>query len=85
MIKGKTKTGFEYCISDASLENYELLDAMADVDKNPLMTPRVVSLLLGDEQKNRLLDHVRVEDGTVPIAKVQAEILDIMGNSQKNS
>lgn len=87
MLKGKTKSGFEFEVQDESLNNYELIEVLSEVDTNPLLLPRLVKMLLGDDQKIKLTDHVRTESGTVPLDKISTEIMEIFqsGNQVKNS
>jgi hypothetical protein len=86
MLTGKTKTGFEFEISESALNNYELFEVLSEVDSNPLKMPQMVNLLLGEEQKKTLMEHLRTEDGTVPIDAVSKEILDIFSSARlKNS
>lgn len=86
MLKGKTETGFSYEVSDESLNDYELVEILAEVDTNPLLLPKLVDKLLGKEQKKKLLNHLRTEDGKVPIDAISAEIMDIFQNGKtKNS
>ncbi len=86
MLKGKTGSGFEYEVTDAAMNNYELVEVLAEVDTNPLLLPRLVKMLLGDEQNKRLMDHLRTKDGNVPIDAVSAEIMEIFQSGQaKNS
>lgn len=49
--------------------------------------PKVVNLLLDANAKQKLYDHVRDEDGTVPVEAVATEIYDIFQNGRqaKNS
>lgn len=82
MLKGKTKTGFEFEITDETLDNYELLEAIGDMDENPTVITKIVRLLLGKEGTKKLKDHVRTEDGTVPASKMNDEITEIF-ESQK--
>ena len=71
--------------SKENLKNYELVEALANMDENPLFIPKVVNLLLGKEQAERLKDHVRV-DGTIPTDKMMAEIENIFALQEvKNS
>ena len=87
MIKGKTESGFEYEISKARLENYELIEALSEVDENPLLLPKVVNLLLGKDQAIKLKDHLRDSDGLVSSEKLSNEIMEIFQNQSetKNS
>lgn len=83
IIKGTTTSGFNYEITEAALNNYELFEVIAEVDEKPLLVPRLINLLFGSDQKKRLLDHCRAEDGTVPVERVKDEIIDIFNSQQK--
>ena len=86
MLKGKTKSGFEFEVEDEQLNNFELIEVLADVDVNPLLLPKLVKMLLGNDQKNRLLDHLRTEKGIVPLDAISTEIMEIFQSGQaKNS
>lgn len=87
MLKGQTKSGFKYEIPEENLNNYELLEALAEVEENPLLVPKVVRLLLGKEQAEKLKDHLRTETGIVPTDKLSEEIMGIFENHKdlKNS
>lgn len=75
-FKGTTKTGFLFDISMERMENYEVVETIAEIDENPLVLPRLLKLLLGD-QVAALKDHVRGEDGMVPTQKLMDEVRDI--------
>lgn len=85
--KKKTSTGFAYSINENALNNFELLDLFAGVDENPLLLPKVLTMILGKDGKQALYDHVRLEDGTVPADKISNELLEIINGSKevKNS
>lgn len=85
--KKKTSTGFVYTINENALNNFELLELFAEVDKNPLLLPKVLTMILGKDGKQALYDHVRLEDGTVPADKISNELLEIINGSKevKNS
>lgn len=90
MITGTTKSGFSYELGDNVMNNMELVDAMAELDEggNPFALSRVCLLLLGKEQRKRLYDHIRQEDGTVPPKAMGEEIAEIIrgcGAQGKNS
>lgn len=77
-MTGTTKSGFAYEVQDSVFENMELIDALADAGgENPLAISTVCRLLFGDEQRKRLYKHLRLEDGTVPLVGVTAEIADV--------
>lgn len=76
----KTATGFEYEVNQKALNNMELLDAFADLqasENDITAMVRIINLLLGKEAKARLYDHVREEDGRVPVEKVSQELAEI--------
>lgn len=82
LIKGKTKSGFAYEISDARLKNYELVELLAEADENPLLLPKLVKVMLGDELADKLKDHIRDDEGLVDLDKINQEIAEIF-ESQK--
>lgn len=73
----KTASGFEFEIEDGVLDNMELLDAIAELEENPLKLTKVVKLLLGEETKERLYDHVRNDKGRVPAEALSKEVAEI--------
>lgn len=74
-----TSSGFECEIDEDALDDYELLDALTKVDKgqNDRITD-AVDLLLGDEIKQRLIDHVRKENGRASVEAVVKEFGEIL-------
>ena len=82
MIEGKLKSGFEYKIEDHVLDNMELLEAIMEIDQNPMALPKVLSLLLDHEQKKALYEHLRdPEKGNVSILAVSAAVAEIFSGS----
>lgn len=78
MIRGTTSSGFSYEIDEETLDNMELIDAMAHADAgNPLAISDVCRLMLGDEMRQALYDHVRTAKGNVPLQKIKDEIIEI--------
>lgn len=80
MIKGKTSIGFEYEIAEDVLNNYELAEAIGEIDTNPLAITKIVNLLLGNEQKNALKEAVRDENGIVSVTELTNQITEIFQN-----
>lgn len=87
MIKGSTTSGFNYQIEKERLNNYELLEIIGELDTNPLVIGTIVKLLLGEEQTTQLKEHIRTEDGYVPVDLMTTEITEIFQNQSetKNS
>lgn len=82
MIKGKTKSGFNYHIDENVLQDYELLEAISETEKNPIFITKVVRMLLGDDT-DKLKEHVRDENGHVSIEKMNVEITEIFQSQKK--
>lgn len=87
-VKGKLENGFEYEVDDVVLNDYEMLEAIAEAQStNPLKITTVVDKLLGSEQKERLKDYIREEDGRVPIEAITQSVVTILqdiGDEGKN-
>ena len=47
------------------------------MEENPLVLPKVLKLLLGGEQTNKLKNHLREKDGTINTEKITKELQDI--------
>lgn len=81
-LTGATKSGFTYSILEKNVRNYELVEALGELETNPLALPRVMNLLLGKEQAQKLKDHLRDEDGVVDTEQITSELKNIF-ESQK--
>lgn len=87
-MKGKTSSGFEYELNEEALDDYELLEDLCEMDAgNMAKMSSVMNRLIGTEQKERLKEHLRMENGRVPASKMMNEIGEIFGNVKegKNS
>ena len=88
MIPVKTESGFECTINELLADDMEFMDDIAMLDDEPQILSKLILKLLGKEQKKALYDHLRLEDGRVPIeetAKMFAEIMNQAGAALKNS
>lgn len=81
-IEGKTSSGFEYKIDKRRLDNYELLEAISELETNSFKIIDIVELLLG-ENKDKLRDHLRDEDGFVSMQKMNDEITEIFSSNKE--
>lgn len=87
-----TKSGFQCDVPIERLDNWELMEALSDTSSTGTQkikaTITVAKCLLGEADKNRLIEHVRLEDGRVPYSKMDAEVGEILlsiGRESKNS
>lgn len=86
MIKGALKSGFEFSVDETRLDDMRFIDMLAELDDgNALVLTKLLTFILGKEQKDALYEHVKSEDGRVPIAKVTEAFTEIMqsGSSLK--
>lgn len=81
--EGTTKSGFGFVITDEALDDMELIEKIAELDKNDLtVLPDVLEGLLGKEQKKELYEHCRM-DGRVRVSRVIEELEEIFENSDE--
>lgn len=78
-MKGKTSTGFEFDIEDERLDDMNS-SILWQKSMKTLLMPKLCKMLLGEEQKKRLYDHLRSEDGRVPIEATTNAIQEIFNS-----
>ena len=83
MIKGVTSTGFSYEIPFDAVDNYEFLEVLAESEENFLKFPNMIKMLLGEEQKNRLIEHLKKEKGKASVTEIGKEIQEIFLSNKK--
>ncbi|MDD6908286.1 MAG: hypothetical protein SPI59_01360 [Finegoldia sp.] len=76
-IQGATSSGFKYKIENKRLNNYILLETISKLEEDPLAITKVLELLLGSKQKEKLIDHLKDDEGIVDMDKMEREIEDI--------
>lgn len=88
MKTGTTKSGFKFSVNEEVADDMEFLEELMEAQENAVFFPKVITRLLGSEQKKELYDHLRNEEGRVPIEAVTetfAEIMTLAGEDTKNS
>lgn len=89
MIEGKTKSGFTFELDENVMDNMELVDILAEAnEESPFAVSKIAALILGTEQKKRLYDYHRTDDGRVPVKAVYDDIGEMFlafGQSGKKS
>lgn len=77
-MKGTTKSGFDFEISDENLDDAELIENIAKmVSGNGLVVFEVMNTMLGEEGKAALYEHCRKDNGKVSMKKVSDEFDEI--------
>lgn len=82
MRKGTTSNGFNFKISDEALDDWELVEALDELEDNPQRMVKVAKILLGTEQLNTLKESCK-ENGRVSLKKMTSEITDILNSSKE--
>lgn len=78
MCTGKTSSGFEYSVKKAMLNNAEFLESFAKVQNGDnLRMFELMDIAFGEEQKKALYNHVRDEEGIVPLDTLATELAEI--------
>jgi hypothetical protein len=78
-MKIKLDKGFSIEIDERRLDDYELVEALTDVDKgNAGRLTDAVNILLGDA-KQSLFEHIREQKGYVSTEAVKNALLEIIG------
>lgn len=89
-ITGKTKTGFSYSFDKRILTDWDYISLLGTItdeetkdSEKIINTQKLLKLILGDEQTNALINHIRdMNDGFAPLEEVMKEFGEI--TSQKN-
>lgn len=77
MIEGVTKSGFAFQFDPTVMDNMELLEAAAECDTNPVAISKVLKMVLPEDQRKALYEHLRTGDGRVPVKAVSDAVMDI--------
>lgn len=84
MLKGKLSCGYEYEMNEEIFDNMELMDAIAESDgEEPLALVKVCNMIFSKEEKEKLYNCLRKEDGRVPVTDVSKAIVEIISGDEK--
>ena len=69
------KCGFICDLPDNVMDNMELVDTLAEEDEeNPITLSHICKLIYGNDNRKKLYDCLRTEDGRVPITEIATAI-----------
>lgn len=83
-MKVTTKSGFEWDIDPDNFNDWEMLEAFYDMDRDPRATVAVARTILGQEGLNALKEHLRTEKGKVPMDRMMDELTELLNNANPN-
>lgn len=80
MIDVTTQSGFACQVDEEALDDMELLEELAELDKpvGVLHAPKALDRLIGKEQKAALYEHLRTASGRVKTSDVVTELFAII-------
>ena len=87
MISGVTRSGFAFEVDEAVANDMELFEALCDLDNGDATAVVPVCRIILGKQKKALYDHLRRDNGTVPIEDVSdaiMEVIEALGDDGKN-
>ncbi len=74
----QTSTGLEFNIDENLWDDMELVDALGELQENPLAISKVILLMFGEEGKKDLYEHCRdPKTGKVSTRLVDKEVSEI--------
>lgn len=90
MIKGKTKSGFDFEVNEKVFSDYRFAYLSRKCRSDDVITSNdagidLALLILGDKQLNALMEHCKDMDGYTSISDVSDEIIEIQGICAKES
>lgn len=84
MLTGTTKSGFEFKIDEEILDDYDFLELLCKIDEGETtLIIKMVNSFLGEEQKERLKNHVRTQKGRVSSKRLLEEVMDIFNSTKE--
>lgn len=87
-VYGITSNGFEFEVKKDAVDNVEFVDLLEEMGEEEVPSyGKICKMLIGAEQKKKLYDFFRTDDGRVPIDPINTAVLEIMGatSAGKNS
>lgn len=90
MKSGKLQNGFRFKVDETSLDDMELLEDLAEIDKgNILKYPSAIERILGKDQKAKLYDKIRdPKTGRVTataISEALTEIIELLNTQTEDA
>lgn len=73
-----TPSGFEVDIDKDRFDDMAFVELIAEAKEDALSYLKIADFMLTPEDKARLYDHIRTEDGRVPASRFSRELNDIM-------
>ena len=83
IIRGTTSSGFNYTLKKDNLDDYELLEVLAEIDAGKeQLYPKMIKMFLGEDQKEKLKEHLRNKDGKISTVAMFNEVSEIFSQAK---
>lgn len=80
----ETNSGFSVEVNASAADDLEFLDLICELDDgNPRAYRGILDKLMSKDDQKRLFDHVRTDDGRVPVSAITVELTDIINGIGK--
>lgn len=76
-MQGTTKSGFKFEVNEEAVKSMEFIDLVAELDEKPMIIGKVISFMLGEDQKKKLYKHIRGDKKFTPAEDVNKEVDEI--------
>ena len=83
MIKGTTSLGFNFKIEDNVMDDWTLVEAMSQIEVNPLKAVEVLQKMLGLKQYEQLKRFVKNKTGQLKSTDMITQLNDIMSTNEE--
>lgn len=75
----ETSSGFSVQVNENAADDLEFLDIICEIDDGNVRAYRkLMNKLLTEQDQKRMFDHIRTEDGRVPISSIDRELTEIV-------
>lgn len=76
-MQGTTKSGFKFEVNEEAVKSMEFIDLVNDLNESPMVLGKVITFMLGEDQKEKLYKHVRGDKKFTPVEGVNKEVEEI--------
>lgn len=77
-IEGVTQSGFNFKVDPEVVKDMAFVELAAAAQKNPVKYPEFIGFILGEAQKEKLYEHVKKDNGRIPLDDVNTELKEIL-------
>lgn len=83
-----TESGFECDVNEAIAQDWRFAKAIAMADGTDESMKlkgyiKIIELLLGKEGEEKLMEHVKTDEGIVPLPEINKEVVSLIKNLRK--